>query len=263
MSGFDDAIEFDARLGTPGLHSVGRQVAATTRRTILPPAPVPPLRNRQLLARPGAEPEQRPRHLTAPWRDGPAGALSARISPRPSEPAMSVPADPFSFFAAWFADAEKSEVNDPNAMTLATVDARGQPHRPHRPAQGVGPGRLRLLFQQGKPQGRRPARQPHAPACCSTGRRLRRQVRIEGTVHDVTDAEADAYYNSRPRGSRVGAWASIQSRPLTDRATLEARVAEMEARYPGEDVPRPPDWSGWRLVPDRHRVLAGHAVPPA
>jgi pyridoxamine 5'-phosphate oxidase len=97
-------------------------------------------------------------------------------------------------------------------------------------------------------KGRELAANPHA-ALLFHWKSLRRQVRVEGTIEAVTDAEADAYYATRARVSRLGAWASHQSQALPDRATLEARVQEMEARFPGDDIPRPAFWSGYRVLP--------------
>lgn len=156
--------------------------------------------------------------------------------------------DPFDLFDRWFAEAAEAEINDPNAMILATVDAGGMPDARTVLLKDHDQGGFVFYTNLQSAKGRELAEVPKA-ALLFHWKSLRRQVRIRGTVAQVTDEEADAYFASRPRGSRVGAWASEQSRPLDARATLEQRVAEMEARFPGEDVPRPPHWSGFRVTP--------------
>jgi pyridoxamine 5'-phosphate oxidase len=156
--------------------------------------------------------------------------------------------DPFALFGRWLAEAGASEPNDPNAMTLATVDAGGQPTA--RVVLLKDWDRSGFVFYTNK-ESRKGAELAGNPKACLAfyWKTLHRQVRIDGTVSDVTDAEADAYYNSRERLSRIGAWASMQSRPLAERAVLERRVAEFEAKYPGPQIPRPVYWSGYRVTP--------------
>ncbi|MEP6785124.1 MAG: pyridoxamine 5'-phosphate oxidase [Sphingomonadales bacterium] len=157
--------------------------------------------------------------------------------------------DPHALFDIWMADAEASETNDPNAMALATVDSRGQPSVRMVLLKGHDPRGFVFYTNQ---QSRK------ADDLADTARAgllfhwksLRRQVRIDGPVETVTGAEADAYFATRGRISRLGAWASDQSRPLADRATLEARLAEVTARFDGGDIPRPPHWSGYRVRPE-------------
>jgi pyridoxamine 5'-phosphate oxidase len=158
--------------------------------------------------------------------------------------------DPFALFDEWFAKAQASEVNDPNAMALATTGADGQPSvrmvllkghssdgfvfytnlESRKAAQFGENGQVALLFHW---------------------KSLRRQIRIEGPTSPVSDAVADAYFATRGRDSQLGAWASEQSRPLDSRATFEARFAEVEARFAGQTVPRPPHWSGTLVTPAR------------
>jgi pyridoxamine 5'-phosphate oxidase len=155
--------------------------------------------------------------------------------------------DPFEVFDAWFAEAAASEINDPDAMTLATVDAEGMPDARTVLLKGRDEAGFVFYTNLESAKGRELAATPRA-ALLFHWKSLRRQVRIRGDVAQVSDAEADAYFASRPRGSRLGAWASDQSRPLDSRATLEARVQQQEARFPDE-VPRPPHWSGLRVIP--------------
>jgi len=166
---------------------------------------------------------------------------------------MSVPAltDPFSHFAAWFADAEASEPNDANAMSVATSTPDGRPSVRILLLKGFDENGFTFFSNmQSRKGGELLANQN--VALCFHWKSLRRQVRVEGPVTQVSDADADAYFNSRPYGSRVGAWASLQSQPLDSRATLEARVQEYTAKYPeAAGVPRPPHWSGFRLAPTR------------
>ena len=159
-------------------------------------------------------------------------------------------ADPNTLFAEWLAEAERSEPNDPTAMTLATVGADGAPAARMVLLKGHDPRGFVFYTNRDSRKGTELAATGRA-ALLFHWKSLRRQVRIEGAVEDATDAEADAYFASRPRLSRLGAWASDQSRALADRATLERRLADAEARYPGETVPRPPYWSGFRVVPAR------------
>lgn len=158
--------------------------------------------------------------------------------------------DPFDLFDAWFAEARASEINDSNAMAVATVSTDGQPsvrmvllkghgrdgftfytNRESRKASELGVGsKVALLFHW---------------------KSLRRQIRIEGPISLVSDTESDAYFATRSRDSQLGAWASDQSRPLDDRATFEARFEEARARFEGSDVARPPQWGGYRVTPQR------------
>ena len=159
-------------------------------------------------------------------------------------------ADPFALWERWFADAVRSEPNDPNAMALATVDADGRPSCRTVLLKALDE-RGFVFYSNGESRkGRALAAHPRA-AVLFHWKSLARQVRAEGEMEPVTADEADRYFASRARLSRLGAHASLQSRPLADRAVLEARVAEAGRRYPGEDIPRPPHWSGYRLLPDR------------
>mgnify|MGYP003365790491 FL=1 len=158
-------------------------------------------------------------------------------------------ADPFDLFALWIAEAEVHEPNDPNAMALATATPDGRPSV--RMILLKGADRKGFVFYTNleSRKGRELLANPHA-ALLFHWKSLRRQIRIEGPVSPVTDAEADAYFASRSRNSRLGAIASEQSRPLPDRATFERRIAEVTARYGDGDIPRPVNWSGFRLCPE-------------
>ncbi|MCD2323262.1 pyridoxamine 5'-phosphate oxidase [Sphingomonas sp. IC-56] len=158
--------------------------------------------------------------------------------------------DPFALFDAWFAEAQASEPNDPNAMALATVDGRGQPSVRMVLLKGHGPEGF-VFYTNG--ESRKAADLAASPraALLFHWKSLRRQVRIEGPVAPVSDAESDAYFASRGRDSQLGAWASDQSRPLDARETFEARFAQVQARFEAGDVPRPPHWGGWRVTPEQ------------
>ncbi|HEX4261856.1 MAG TPA: pyridoxamine 5'-phosphate oxidase [Acetobacteraceae bacterium] len=158
-------------------------------------------------------------------------------------------ATPLALFRTWLAEAEASEPNDPVAMTLATATPDGRPSVRMVLLKGVDDrGLVFYTNRQSRKAAELDANQ-HA-ALLFHWKSLRRQVRVEGPVEHTTAAEADAYFASRARISRLGAWASDQSRPLPERAVLEQRLAELEARYPGNDVPRPPHWSGYRVRPE-------------
>ena len=156
--------------------------------------------------------------------------------------------DPFGLFAAWLEDARASELNDPEAMALATADAAGRPSLRMVLLKQHGPEGFTFYTNFESRKAGELIANPQA-ALLFHWKSLRRQVRIEGAVAPVDDATADAYFASRPRVSQIGAWASDQSRPLDARETFDARVAEVEARFAGLPVPRPPHWSGFRLSP--------------
>lgn len=157
-------------------------------------------------------------------------------------------ASPFDQFAAWMKDAEASEPNDPNAMILATATPDGRPSARTVLLKGVDPRGFVFYTNKTSRKGDELAANPNT-FLLFYWKSLHRQVRIEGTIEHVTDAEADAYYASRARVSRLGAWASDQSRPLEQRSVLEDRLAALEAKYPHDDIPRPPYWSGYRVLP--------------
>ncbi|PRX07207.1 UNVERIFIED_ORG: pyridoxamine 5'-phosphate oxidase [Martelella mediterranea] len=156
--------------------------------------------------------------------------------------------DPFALFGKWLKDAEASEPNDPNAASIATVDEDGLPNVRMLLVKEVDVNGFVFYTNFESQKGRELIAQPKA-AMCFHWKSLRRQVRVRGPVEVVSDAEADAYFQSRPRGSRIGAWASKQSRPLESRFALEKAVAQKTAKYGVGEVPRPPYWSGFRLKP--------------
>lgn len=156
--------------------------------------------------------------------------------------------EPFRLFAAWLAEATASEPNDPNAMALATVDPEGMPDVRMVLLKGVDDGGFVFYTNLESAKGRELAATPKA-ALVFHWKSLRRQVRVRGPVEHVSDAEADAYYETRPRGSRIGAWASRQSRPLEGRFALEAEVARYTAKFGLGAIPRPAHWSGFRILP--------------
>ena len=166
------------------------------------------------------------------------------------ETAENGPTDPIMLFQQWLSEAESSEINDPNAMTLATVDPNGRPVARIVLLKGLDERGFTFFTNRESRKGQALNLTPFA-ALCFHWKTLTRQVRVEGKVVMIDDAESDAYYNSRPRGSRIGAWASRQSRPLDCRTTLADRVAELEKQYGENDViPRPPHWGGYRIIPD-------------
>ena len=158
--------------------------------------------------------------------------------------------DPFALFDLWYGEARASEPNDSNAMALATAAADGHPSVRMVLLKGHGPDGFVFYTNLDSRKGGELAANPHV-ALLFHWKSLRRQIRIEGPVAPVEDSVADAYFATRSRDSQLGAWASDQSRPLDHRDTFEARFAEVKARFEGEDVPRPPRWSGWRVTPER------------
>jgi pyridoxamine 5'-phosphate oxidase len=182
------------------------------------------------------------------------------IPPSPSEddyvrrvaaaepPALLAAEDPFALFAEWLAEAVAKEPHDANAMALATADADGLPDVRMVLLKDAGPEGFVFYTNLESAKGRQLAANPQA-ALLFHWKSLRRQVRVRGRVAVVSAAEADAYFATRARASQIGAWASDQSRPLPDRLALEKRVAEVGLRYGLSKVPRPPHWSGYRVVP--------------
>lgn len=183
------------------------------------------------------------------------------IPPTPSEaeyqaaavdttPLLEAASDPFDLFGTWLAEAKEKEMNDANAMALATADSTGLPD--------VRMVLLKDFDRQGfvfytnleSYKGQQLGENPQA-ALCFHWKSLRRQVRVRGAITSVSQEEADAYFASRARDSRIGAWASAQSRPLEDRFALEKSVAGYALRFGIGEVPRPDFWSGFRLVPTR------------
>ena len=158
--------------------------------------------------------------------------------------------DPIALFDSWYAEARAAEINDFNAMALATGDADGRLGLRMVLLKGHGADGFVFYTNQESRKAADLAANPQA-ALLFHWKSLRRQVRIEGAVTTVADVEADAYFATRGRDSQLGAWASDQSRPLDSRATFEARFAEMEARFASGPVPRPPHWSGYRVAAER------------
>lgn len=157
-------------------------------------------------------------------------------------------AEPIGLFVEWLADARAHEINDANAMVLSTVDLDGAPDSRVVLLKDIDTRGLTFFSNQQSAKGQQLADRPVA-ALLFHWKSLRRQVRVRGVIEPVTTDEADAYFATRARESRIGAWATDQSRPLPDRETLEAAVARETARFADAEVPRPEHWSGWRLIP--------------
>lgn len=162
-------------------------------------------------------------------------------------PALSAE-DPLALFADWLADATAKEVNDPNAMALATADEDGLPDVRMVLLKDAGPDGFVFYTNLGSAKGRQLAANPKA-ALLFHWKSLRRQVRVRGSVTAVSPEEADAYWATRARPAQLGAWASEQSHPLPDRLAFEKKIAEFGLKFGLSRIPRPPHWSGWRVTP--------------
>jgi len=158
--------------------------------------------------------------------------------------------DPLERFSRWMKEALESEPSEPTAMSLATVDAEGRPSERMVLLKDWSDDGFVFYTNMGSRKARHLAANPNA-ALCFHWKSLKRQVRIEGLAHQVDDDTADAYFASRDRGSQIGAWASHQSQPLESRFALEKEVARFAAKFNIGKIPRPPFWSGFRVVPER------------
>ncbi len=156
--------------------------------------------------------------------------------------------DPFVLFDAWMEEAKKSEANEPNAMAIATADANGVPNVRMVLLKGADKNGFVFYTNLESAKGTELTQNAHA-ALCFHWKSLGKQVRVKGSVAKVTDAEADAYFASRPKDSQIGAWASAQSRPMEGRFAFEKEIAKVAAKYALAKVPRPPFWSGFRITP--------------
>lgn len=157
--------------------------------------------------------------------------------------------EPISLFQKWLAKAGETEPNDPNAMSLATVDANGMPDVRIVLLKGLSETGFVFYTNGQSPKGRQLAETGKA-ALCFHWKSWHRQIRVRGAVTPVSDAESDSYFAERARGSRIGAWASDQSRPVASREAMVDQVEAVEARFAETDVPRPPHWHGWCVAPD-------------
>lgn len=157
--------------------------------------------------------------------------------------------DPIALFNQWFAEARQQEPSDPNAMALATADARGVPSVRMVLLKGLDDRGFVFYTNFTSRKGRDILGNGRA-SLCFHWKSLKRQIRIEGSVEQVTAAEADAYFATRPRDSQIAAWASLQSEPMTERFDLERRFAHYTQAHDGKTVPRPPHWSGFRVMPE-------------
>lgn len=179
--------------------------------------------------------------------------MNSNANDESEEPGLAAAEDPFALFGTWLADATRSEINDSNAVALASVDDDGLPNVRMVLLKGVdeaGAAGRGFVFYTNLEGTKGQELATHAKAAmCFHWKSLERQVRVRGLISNVSDAEADAYFASRPRLSRIGAWASRQSRELESRFALEAEVARYGAKFAVGEIPRPPFWSGFRLTP--------------
>ncbi len=158
--------------------------------------------------------------------------------------------DPFHLFDEWFAEARATELNDANAMALATAGSDGQPHVRMVLLKEHGSQGFVFYTNEQSAKASDLAQNPRV-ALLFHWKSLRRQIRLEGSVERVTGTQSDAYFATRSRDSQLGAWASDQSRPLDSRATFETGFDEIRRRFEGKDVPRPSHWGGYRMIPER------------
>jgi pyridoxamine 5'-phosphate oxidase len=165
-------------------------------------------------------------------------------------------ANPLELVRDWYGEAVAAGLPEPSAMALATATPDGAPSVRFLLIKGIDDDGVQFFTNYESRKGRELAENPRA-ALAMFWQPLQRQVRLEGPVEVLDTAESDAYFQTRARGSRIGAWASLQGRTIPDREWLESRVAEAEARYPDDDVPRPPYWGGYRLVPDAVELWQG------
>jgi pyridoxamine 5'-phosphate oxidase len=167
-----------------------------------------------------------------------------------------LPPSPLDAVAAWVDEAVARKLPEPGAMVVSTATPQGAPSSRTVLLRAISGGGLVFYSNRRSRKGRELAANPRCAALLRWDV-IHRQVSVTGTAEHTTDDESDAYFASRPRASRIGAWASAQSEVLGGRSELEARVAEVEARFPGEDVPRPPHWGGYRIVPDAVELWQG------
>ena len=173
--------------------------------------------------------------------------------------AAEVGTDPILFFERWFREAQQAGVEEPNAMTLATADADGRPHSRVVLLKGLEEGGFTFYTNYTSHKGAQLEAQPWV-ALVFFWPQLQRQVRVEGRVHRIAPAASDAYFASRPRQSRLGAWASPQSAVVKSRDELEQHMQEVEARFAGEEaIPRPPHWGGYRVMPEQIEFWQGRS----
>jgi pyridoxamine 5'-phosphate oxidase len=166
--------------------------------------------------------------------------------------------NPLTAVREWYEEAVAAGLPEPNAIALATATPDGAPSVRFVLLKGIDDDGVRFFTNHESRKGRELAVNPRA-ALAMYWQAQQRQVRMEGAVQPLPAEESDAYFGSRARGSRIGAWASLQGRAIPDREWLDARVAEAEARFPGDDIPRPPYWGGYRLVPDAVELWQGRA----
>jgi pyridoxamine 5'-phosphate oxidase len=167
---------------------------------------------------------------------------------RDEAPDLTAAADPLALFASWMAEAEKTEPDDPNAMALATVDGQGLPNVRMVLLKDSDERGFVFYTNCQSAKGLELAAAPKA-ALLFYWKSLHRQIRVRGPIEPVSDKDADAYFASRSRESRIGAWASQQSRPLESRTALDEAVTRRTSEFEGKDVPRPPHWHGYRVIP--------------
>lgn len=166
--------------------------------------------------------------------------------------------DPIVFFAKWFAEAEAAQITEINAMTLATADDKGIPHARIVLLKGLDKTDFVFFTNYDSDKGREIAANPNA-ALVFFWKELERQVRVEGIIEKIPANESDIYFRSRPAGSRIGAWASPQSREITDRNILDLNYAKYEEEFSQVDIPRPPHWGGYKVIPDRVEFWQGRS----
>ena len=178
----------------------------------------------------------------------PSPTYDPAATPPPDDADFFAQNEPLALFERWFKEAKAKEPGDPNAMSLATVDASGAPDVRMVLLKAVDARGFAFYTNAESAKGEQLAANPRA-ALCFYWKSLKRQVRVRGAVTPIPSEEADAYFQNRDRGARLGAWASTQSRPLPDRMALEKRVAEFALKFGVGQVPRPPYWGGWLLAP--------------